>query len=119
MIETFITLHGAFKTRRVFAWQFGEWAVHRQGEGRTLYAISLIRTGLSLPFVWASFTSSRKAMAAASEIARLRNDWHLVDQTSFTKELEAQLRAICRRHGAVEGPIQIKGDVDRPGAWKD
>ena len=101
-----VTVRGLFGESLVPAWRLGDWAAHRQIDVPSLFCLTLLPIGLSLPFAWASFSSLGQAVGAMREIVRLRNDWHLVEQRDFTRALGEQLKQICARYSAVEGAIQ-------------
>jgi len=108
-----ITVRGLLRDTLVAALVHGDWAVHRQVAVPDMFCITLLPVGLSLPLAWASFDNGSSAVAAMIDIARLRNSWSQVTQEDLTKKLEDQLRAICLKHGAVEGPSQFSQDCDK------
>lgn len=108
-----INIRGLLRDSAVEAMCYNGWAVHRQMNNPELFCITLVHTGLSLPFVWASFTHPASAIEAMKVIARMRNSWAETTQDDLKKELEDQLRAICLRFGAIEGPVQIQQDCDK------
>jgi hypothetical protein len=109
-----IAVRGLTGMTDVYAWRLGDWAAHRQLDTPQLFGLTLLPIGLSLPFCWASFRTLVAAAAAMREVARLRNSWSIVTQADFTAALRAQLETICRRHGAIEGPIQMQWPADTP-----
>lgn len=94
-------------------WRYGDWAAHRQLADPTLWCITHLPLGLSLPLAWASFTCSGDATAAMIKVARLKNSWARVTQEDFTSQLREQICAICQQHRAVEGPVQWAQDADK------
>lgn len=98
---------------KVDAWCMGGWAAHRQLADPDRWCLTLAHLGLSLPLVWASFTSAAEAVTAMRRIVTLRNDWHRVRQADLTKELAGRLKVICAEAGAVRGPIQLVQHADR------
>lgn len=90
----------------VNAWRFKDWAVHAQVEGVDgLWNITLLPLGLRLPSAWASFRSLDAAIRAMIEIANMRNSWHRVEQSDFTRDLKSRVMMIVLRHGAIAGPV--------------
>lgn len=108
-----ITVRGFFGSASVPCRRIQDWAVHAQVGIPGLYAITLVPAGLCLPQLWASFDDHRKAIAAARAIARMRNDWHRIEQADLTPALGARLKAICARYGAVQGPNAFTAEIDR------
>lgn len=108
-----ITVRGMFSDSVVDAWCLGDWAAHWQIDEPDRWCLTLMPIGMSLPFVWASFPTFRRAVKAMRDIARMRNDWHLVRQADLTKELGDRLKAICLRHGAEHGAVQAQWPADR------
>lgn len=85
----------------------GDWAVHRQVDSPDLWGITLIHTGMSLPFAWASFRSQRDAASLARHLMRMRNSWAVIDQDELARD-GPRIRKACARRGAVEGPVQLR-----------
>ena len=90
---------------RVMAWRLGDWAVHEMPDMPGRWCLTLLPLGQCLPTDWASFAKRSQAVAAMVEIARLKNGWHRVTQDDLTKEMKARLQEICRRRGALKGPV--------------
>lgn len=111
--RTRFTVRGLFGDSVALGWKCGDWVVHEQLADPTLWCITHLPLGLSLPLVWASFTRSADAVAAMVEVARLRNSWARVTQEDFTSQLREQLVAICQKHHAVEGPVQFIQHAER------
>lgn len=110
--QAVIKVEGLAGLADVKAWRHGDWAVHRQIAEPMLWCITFVPLGRTLPLVWASFDGCGRAVGAMVEIARLRNDWSRVTQADLTPVLGARLQEVCRRHGAVEGPVQVALDAD-------
>lgn len=108
-----IAIRGLFGDNLVAALCLGDWAVHRQLASPEMFCITLMPIGLSLPLAWASFSDARNAVAAMKTIVRMRNSWAQVTQEDLTKALADQLKAICLRFGATEGPAQFAQDCDK------
>jgi hypothetical protein len=113
IIHRVITIRGLLRDVNVAALCIGDWGVHRQLDNPSLFAITLLPLGHSLPYTWASFKNPQAAISAMRMIARLRNSWSRVTREDFTRELKDQLQAICLRHGAVEGPAQWALNCDK------
>lgn len=108
-----ITVRGILRESEVPVWRLGDWAAHRQIDTPILYGLTLLPIGMSLPFCWASFTAVQHAVAAMRDIVRVRNSWSVVTQDDFTLALRDRLTAICARHGAIEGHVQLQWSADR------
>jgi hypothetical protein len=108
-----ITVRGILGETAVAAYRLGDWVAHRQVDTPDLYGLTLLPLGMSLPFCWASFATPVRAVLAMREIVRLRNSWSVMTQADFTLGLRDQLEAICARHHATEGPVQIQWPADR------
>lgn len=109
-----ITVRAAFGERAVAGWRLGDWAVHRQIDDPSRWAITWLPQGLSLPLAWASFVSRHQALAAMADIVRMKNRWDDIGQQDFTAALKFRLQRVCRRHGAVDGPLQATQPLDGP-----
>ena len=107
-----ITVRGMFGDRTIDCWQFGDWAVHRQVDNPSLWAITFIPQGLSLPFAWASFRFRRDAIAAMTAIGRLKNSWRQATQADFDAAMRRRLMAICTSRGAIDGGLQVGQRMD-------
>lgn len=92
---------------------FGDWAAHRHLDVPSLYVLTLLPLGTNMPPDWCSFPTEQQAVDAMIEIARLKNSWAVVTQADMTKALEADLKRIAAKHGAVEGPLGIAVKADR------
>lgn len=92
---------------------FGDWATHEHLDVPGLWVLTLLPLGMNLPPDWCSFPSEGHAIAAMTDVARLRNSWAVVTQADFTPELGKRLKEIAAKHGAVEGPLGIAVEADR------
>lgn len=92
--------------RRVPAHRFGDFAVHR-GEAADLFReewrITHLPTGRC---VADEFRTFERAVDAMIEIARLRNDWAVIDDEGCTEELKQKVVDVVRKYGGHVGGRQ-------------
>lgn len=102
------------RSAQVQAWCHQDFAVHRCIDIPALWQITLLPLGMCLAIDWCAFDRFEDAADAAREMAAQRNDWHVIEQADLTKPLEAQLRAIARRHHAPDRwEVGAAGFADR------
>jgi hypothetical protein len=83
--------------RRVHAWCFGDFAIHKWTDGNPSegWRLTHLPTGL---LVAVGHWSRDEAIEAMIEVARLRNDWAVIKDEDLTDGLADQVSSICRNY---------------------